>query len=269
MSASSFSDMGGRVVVAPGRLTPLRSPSAPSLRTSHSTSTPDGDTLLTTRLTRPSSNSTTDPAATVRARSSYATYSRSASPSPSYCLSVVSVTVAPVLSSILAFRSPVSRHTRSPPHRISGPLVSSMVARRLNDSCGTCMVPCRPLAVFRCFIRSSTSSGVAWLKFTRITRIPASTTACSVSWSSEAGPIVATILASWGRRRTAVLSARRARVGSALMVGIGLGRVCEQATHAEPASRRRTPRTLQSSISAVADGAAPEGLPVAATAAVA
>ncbi len=102
----------------------------------------------------------------------------------------VSVRVSPFTRLTFAFTSPVSATACRPPVRISGPLVSSITLRSMPPG------PSKGYAAVvraRFFKRSCTSSSVACEKLMRITDRPERTTAGSVSASSEAGPIVATI----------------------------------------------------------------------------
>ena len=127
MSDLSFSESGGSSVTTPGRLTPFRSPISEVLRTVHAT-VPSALTAVTSNEMRPSSRRTVVPGASFCASSSYPTYSVDSSDAPSNFASFVSTMPSPAVSVIFAFRLPVSLHTRSPPIRISGPLVSSMNA---------------------------------------------------------------------------------------------------------------------------------------------
>ena len=115
-------------------------------------------------------------------------------------------TPAPFSIVTLARRLFCSRTTRRPPVRISGPCVSSSTAqpppRWLGAAVGLSL---------RFLRRSSTSSSVACEKLRRMRRMPASTTRGSVGSSSDAGPMVATILVSGSlsRRRAADVESRR------------------------------------------------------------
>ena len=141
----------------------------------------------------------------------YPMYSMLLSESPSYLASIVSVIFSPAVIVTFALRSPVSLQMRSPPIRISGPLVSSMI--------GTSSPP----GAARRFLRRRwNSSTVACEKLTRITSMPAETQPASGVASSDAGPMVATIFVSFGtallHRRVCAESATGPRVWQSLLV---------------------------------------------------
>mmetsp|Transcript_46841 Transcript_46841/g.99955 ORF Transcript_46841/g.99955 Transcript_46841/m.99955 type:complete len:434 (+) Transcript_46841:554-1855(+) len=130
ISSQSFSERGGRPVMMPGKLTPLRSPISEVLSTVQSSVPSVARASLTSNEMSPSSSSTRVPTGSFSASGGYPMYSVFSSLSPFQAASVVSKISEPAVIVTLALRLPDSLHTRSPPIRISGPLVSSITAHR-------------------------------------------------------------------------------------------------------------------------------------------
>mmetsp|Transcript_60566 Transcript_60566/g.118741 ORF Transcript_60566/g.118741 Transcript_60566/m.118741 type:complete len:590 (-) Transcript_60566:46-1815(-) len=189
MCSLSKSDMAGRSTAMPGKFTPRRLAISPSFSTLHST--PLELTSLTVNAMAPSSSSTVFPTVQVFSRVAYVTNMVLASLHSLNAGSLVSSISAPVFTWIFAFTSPLSFTAWRFPVRISGPLVSKRTVRSIPLAPSKGNIP----VVFDSELRRrTTSSSVAWLKFRRITCMPACVTLGSVSASSDTGPMVATIL---------------------------------------------------------------------------
>mmetsp|Transcript_26987 Transcript_26987/g.38693 ORF Transcript_26987/g.38693 Transcript_26987/m.38693 type:complete len:206 (+) Transcript_26987:1069-1686(+) len=183
--------MAGMSVEAPGKFTPARLLISPELSIVQVTLPSWTFAVRTVSATAPSSNNTVIPGCkhlAILAKS--INKSVEEEPASRHFGEVCNVMMDP-FSKVIVFFPDVS--PCSLPVRISGPRVSKRTARKFETAFVVNLCPCRPLQSFRFFIRSSTSSTVAWLKFNLIMRNPESTSCCNTGSCSEEGPIVPTI----------------------------------------------------------------------------
>ncbi|OQA06264.1 MAG: hypothetical protein BWY65_02230 [Firmicutes bacterium ADurb.Bin373] len=172
MSWISLSVIDGRLIATPGTLTPFWLVNSPPFMTVHCISVSDVD--KTFMAIKPSATSIVSPLRTSPGRPGWVTGMSFLSPLTGSVVSVI--------------RAPSARWTGSSlkyPRRISGPLVSSIMATYLPHSSAACRIA----SIFRLC-----SSCVPCEKFRRATFIPASINFFKIFTLSLAGPIVQTIL---------------------------------------------------------------------------